>query len=65
MKELAEGSHQYLIFLTGLKGADSSLAHPSCLDMKLHLRVDLRDIKSYSYTAAVILHEVAESISFN
>ena len=55
MKELAVGSHQYLIFLTGLKGADTSLAQPSCLDMKLQLRVELRDIKSYSNTASVIL----------
>ena len=44
-----------ILFLRGLKGADSSLAHPSCLDMKLHLRVELRDIKSYSNTASVIL----------
>ena len=55
MKELAVGSHQYLIFLTGLKGADSSLAHLSCLDMKLYLKVESRDIKSYSNTASVIL----------
>ena len=55
MKELAVGSHQYLIFLTGLKGTDSSLAHLSCLDMKLHLKVESMDIKSYSNTASVIL----------
>ena len=55
MKELAVGSHQYLIFLTGLKGADSALAHPSYLDMKLQLRVELGDIKSYSNTASAIL----------
>ena len=55
MKELAVGSHQYLIFLTGFKGADSSLAHPSYLDMKLQLRVELVDIKSYSNTASIIL----------
>ena len=43
------------LFLTGLKGADSTESHPSCLDMKLHLRVELRDIKSYSNKASVIL----------
>ena len=43
------------LFLPGLKGADSTESHPSCLDMKLHLRVELRDIKSHSNTASVIL----------
>ena len=32
------------LFITGLKGAVSKESHPSCLDMKLHSRVELRDI---------------------
>ena len=55
------------LFLKGLKGDDSSLAHPSCLDMKLHLRVEFRDIKSYSNTHLSFCVEpeggVAESIN--
>ena len=31
-----------LLFLPGLKGADSTESHLSCLDMKLHLRVEFR-----------------------
>ena len=54
MKELAVFSSVPL-FLPGLKGADSSLAHPSYLDIKLHSRVEFRDINSYSNTASVIL----------
>ena len=37
------------VFLTGFKGAVSSSAHPSCLDVKLHLLVELRFFKSSSF----------------